>query len=341
MLFIKLSLAAFFALLVFSVTDSDSAEQRCNALGADCACSEPLNTNSAPKVSTSWYNPSDSTTKECKGETGVGAPITRNAEAPLFTADSQALAALPSGHTVTNVMRGADGHVGIFFINNGNQFSAPYPKRFAVRFYRYYSPNYEFAGEASCQNSKLTETIGPGHPHGDNGQGALGWYDFTGFTSPTVPDCCSKGPGNNFNFYKNYFRGKWTRHEIVVVNPAGGSPGNGLYFLHYVKDITNNGPEYVAVDSRIAGGAGVFGPSAWPSSQQSGFTPSSPIRGIAANNYRQGTCKGYSAWSHYMVASWSTDAGQRIGAASEIEGGAGAPPPPTSVPSAPSSLIVQ
>ena len=61
---------------------------------------------------------------------------------------------------------------------------------------------------------------------------------------------------------------------------------------------------------------------------------------ILSNNYRQtdvNSCKGFKALSHYLAASWDVDQGQRIGAATEIEGGGGGP----TVPAPPTNLRVQ
>jgi hypothetical protein len=46
--------------------------------------------------------------------------------------------------------------------------------------------------------------------------------------------------------------------------------------------------------------------------------------------------------SHYMMAGWTSDAGQRIGAAVEIEGGGGGgtPPPLDSPPAAPTNVKI-
>jgi len=51
------------------------------------------------------------------------------------------------------------------------------------------------------------------------------------------------------------------------------------------------------------------------------------MSGLLSNNHRAstGSCQGWIGLSHYMMAGWTTNAGQRIGAATEIEGGAGAP----------------
>ena len=50
--------------------EAGAAEQRCDALGANCVCSEPLNTPTLvqdPQIPGNW-NPADSITKECTYE---------------------------------------------------------------------------------------------------------------------------------------------------------------------------------------------------------------------------------------------------------------------------------
>jgi hypothetical protein len=65
------------------------------------------------------------------------------------------------------------------------------------------------------------------------------------------------------------------------------------------------------------------------------FPPRLAVGGVAAsdfwiiNGYRQGVCRGYREFSHAMMARWATNAGQRIGAAVEVEGGGPATRPAT------------
>ncbi len=71
--------AAFFTALAFFMFagSASAAEQRCNELGANCVCSEPLNNqdNLAAEPDRHW-NPSDSVGKECDGENGGGQAVT-------------------------------------------------------------------------------------------------------------------------------------------------------------------------------------------------------------------------------------------------------------------------
>ena len=130
-------------------------EQKCGELGGNCVCSEPLNTNILTPVGSSWYNPADSTVNQCTTEGLSGGAITRNSNDIFGSNDSVARSALPAGNTVNYVVRGPDGHIGTWFVGHGLM---PTSKpRLAARFYIYHSPDFEFAGDGLCQNSKLME----------------------------------------------------------------------------------------------------------------------------------------------------------------------------------------
>src|SRR5262249_23212619 len=67
---------------VFVHATAYAMEQRCSELGDNCVCSEPLN-GTLTRVGSSYYNPDDSTSKECTVDNFsdpmfVGAAITRN-----------------------------------------------------------------------------------------------------------------------------------------------------------------------------------------------------------------------------------------------------------------------
>jgi hypothetical protein len=77
----------------------------------------------------------------------------------------------------------------------------------------------------------------------------------------------------------------------------------------YGKNITDNGPELTIIDLQA-------------NSQTRSLTPPGLMSAILSNNHRysgSGSCRGWLGISHYMMAGWTTNAGQRIGAAAEIE----------------------
>src|SRR5437899_7892704 len=184
-----------------------SPEQRGNAFGAAGLCSEPLERTDYTVLGGGFhYNPNDSTTKQCSGESNDNGVIHRNGSAPMFGNDPLVLAAMPPGRTVQRYMRGADGHTGIFQFDH-NLASGDPRARVAVRWYVYMSPNYEFADKsnpAACQNSAKWFSVW--HSAGNSTQGdrptaanpvrlsepcrASAGHAWT----PSL-DCCNFGPG--------------------------------------------------------------------------------------------------------------------------------------------------
>jgi hypothetical protein len=289
-----------------------AAEQRCNDLGTSCVCSEPLNTTTFAGGPDFW-NPADSTTKQCSVEAGSpGGAIVRTSNTITSSADATALAALPPGHSVSRFVRANDSHTGTFFVGNGTQVSSTFV-RLAARWYIWHTPTFDFKLEGSCDNSKIAQL-----DHGalvDFTQ-SFHTYNYLNFT-PGV-DCCVTGPGPNASVPSSQMKGKWWRFEIVMANRSG--PNFDLKM--YGKNVTDNGPELTLID--LDARASV-----------SNLTPPGLMSTILSNNHRfsaAGTCRGWIGISHYMMAGWTTNAGQRIGLASEIEsGGGGSIPPPTNL----------
>lgn len=298
---------------LIGVTGANAEEERCTELGTNCICSEPLN-STITRQPNSWYNPDDSTTKQCNIE-GSGYPgyaVTRNSGDLWMSSESALLNALPSGHGVQKALRAPEGYTGMWFIGHSHGYYSTdvgpfFRKRVAMRFYRYYSSNYEMNNyypnlpqNPLCeQRGKLIENdIISVTSHG----GGFTAYNFYNFTPGK--DCC-------FDTQVNWprledLRGKWWRFEAVWTNIAG--PGWNLVL--YIKNVTANTPEQKVLDV-----------SQWPF-WSSAFTPpkTGPLL-LKASGYTQGTCAGFTAFSHFMLAGWDTDEGQRIGSAREVEGG--------------------
>ena len=111
MLSARITIACLVALVVGSMLSlySYAAERRCNELGENCVCSEPLN-GTLLRIGRSWYNPNDSAAKECTVENISapafrGAALTRNADDLRATNEPSILGAFPAGHTVNTVVR--------------------------------------------------------------------------------------------------------------------------------------------------------------------------------------------------------------------------------------------
>ena len=295
------------ALSLLWATSAKPEEQRCTALGANCVCSEPLNTTTFAGGPDFW-NPADSTTKQCSVEAAsIGGAIVRTSNTITSSADATALAALPPGHTVSRFVRADTDHTGTFFVGNGVPVSGSFV-RLAARWYIWHTPTFDFKLEGSCENSKIAQF--------DNGAlvdytGAFHTYNYLSF-SPAV-DCCVTGPGANSGVPTSQMKGKWWRFEVVMSNRSG--PNFDLHM--FGKNVTDNGPELTLID--LSANKAV-----------ANLTPPSLMSTILSNNHRyssSGSCRGWLGISHYMMAGWTTNAGQRIGAAAEIESPGSIVPP--------------
>lgn len=304
--------------------EADAAEARCDELGANCICSEPLNTNSMGR-SGAYYNPGDSTTKECRGELGTAQSFYYNGTMTAVGAGSESFDALPAGRTISYVWRAPDGNIGT--IGPWHFFSGSTPpfRNIAVRFYAYLSPtwswNNEFAdcgrgkfwywGSATNPNMMWQQSVGTGQ--------AWGIANFLATSSGA--DCCNTGPYAvpTPSFTGASFKGRWTRLEIVFEN----ANTNGIIFRLYKQTLGVDGQNVLVIDS----------------SRDSRFANITMVGGalaaVKATLYGERSCSGYGAFSHFMVAGWDGQyAGQLIGAASEIESVAAdstAPNPPTNI----------
>lgn len=114
-------LAAAFWLLIPS-QPADSAEQKCDELGTNCVCSEPLNTTQYGGSGAGWYNPADSTTKECTYE-DANLPVTigdaiRSEMGVTGSNNSVALSRLPASHTMQYFGKSADNFTGLVDIQH-------------------------------------------------------------------------------------------------------------------------------------------------------------------------------------------------------------------------------
>jgi hypothetical protein len=316
-----------------------AAEQRCGELGANCVCSEPFNTTSYTRTfdgSAYYWNPSDTTTKECTVESIPSSPIYTYGD--LFGSnDATAMSRLPSGHTNSYFAARPVGATGTWWVGGGPSLGSSFMKRASIRFYTYHAPDYAFRydnGDIGCHSKFLQ---GTGSWHWENYEGYIHQYEFTraGWGTAAAPnpfpmDCCSGAPGVTHIMSKNDWRGHWFRVEAVVINRAGGATPNGVRHILYMQDVTNGvtkvngGAEFVASDWFGAAGG-------WTGLQDITSNPAQSV--MVVNYYREfhGNCAGFRGISHMMIAGWDTDAGQRIGPAVEVEGGGGPLDAPTNL----------
>lgn len=303
-------------------------EIRCGELGANCICSEPMNTNSwVDAGSAQNWNPADTTSsdKQCGDHNGVAnAPLATNSGFQATAVSSgEDITALPSGHTLTYVLR-VDTVQGSAF---GHKCAGGTPTALrAIRFYKYFSAAYNSQSNtsSSCNANKLAE-FGPSFAQGplftfEGGKWSL--YDVDpAFGWNQTADCCvGPGPGNYQDGpVLSGLLGNWWRIEIVMHNAAVSGPGTT--FDMYIKNVTTNGPELHVLDtSQTMSGSG----NEWTTSLATALHPTADIDALLIQMFRHTNgatpCAGFASYSHYLYAAWDTDAGQRIGAATEIEG---------------------
>lgn len=307
-------------------------ESRCDALGSNCICSEPLNTNSYSTISTFWKNPADTTTKECAVEGVAGGAMEVSSGFGAAASSGAAITALPAAHTNTWVYQTPNGG------GTSNFFGSTVPDgsltaRRSIRFYFYYSSDYTITGDGTgatnCNSGKMAQfgrNVWEG-PLWVN-EGVWSFYDINASLgwNQTVDPCCSDGVGpGNYQTGPNDAdtKGRWWRVEIITHN--SNTTGPGTYFEMFIKDVTNNGPELHVIDTSQTRTS----PSAWTSTNATTLHPTGNLNFYAVNMFRGdlGTppndCVGQASYSHLLIAGWDTDADQRIGAATEIEGSGG------------------
>ena len=168
--------------------------------------------------------------------------------------------------------------------------------------------------------------------------GGLGSQAYDGFLTGRAP------PGTAP--FTNLVRGKWLRFEIIVRRPAPAEYLTaGFDYELWITDVTLGTapymevqlsagcPDCVNIDRDGNGGGSPYGnvadefyqPFVWTTSVRPTDT-SVTINSLAFQSYRDtnpvpsGECTGWWGWMYLAVAKWTTDAGQMIGAASEVEG---------------------
>ena len=325
-----------------------SPEQRCTELGANCICSEPFQMTAWSSPQSGYWIPNDfPATKSCTQLPGVtGAVVSTDpGVAPQVGTDATALAALPVGNTIARFAKMNDAsqpHGGTDAMHMMSGGITP-RKRIAVRWYLYYSPTFNFCAVNTppCNSGKWMAPR-PGfmemsYSTGSNRLVQYGWapgggLDWSGLT--TTNSDIAIAPGQDLAFpMATELVGRWWRIELILTN--NDSSGTSVIQIFW-KDMTTR-IEYVVTDTRIgctspplgAGCEGVGGTSAqrWPANPALA-PPGGGLDRIGPEFFRNGgPMSGYFGVLNYVMAAWSTDAGQRIGAAREIEGGSTSPNP--------------
>jgi len=144
-----------------------------------------------------------------------------------------------------------------------------------------------------------------------------GWTDWNiaGF------DCCLAGPGaRSVAMDKTTMNGKWWRFELVVRNAL--PIGSVTIVELWRKNVTDGGTNIKVLDTAGTFGKGTTSASNWTSAQATTLKPNRRVDLFKITGWRDGNpCTGFVGYSHLLAAAWSSDSGQMIGAAAELEGG--------------------
>ena len=302
-------------------TDAPAAEQRCTDLGGACICSEPLQDSSTRNIPNGHdFSDSPNATECLDYETSSQ----RVSTIPEF--------GMPGGNQVDRVLRIAEDSDSVNWIR-GAESTPSDTRRMCVRYYATYDTDFSGVGENgkgcpternkmvqfgfATHNVQLQESVnptgchGPGTPNPD--------YLRIYLTNTSSGNYYLKNAsGQNVTFDKCWANTGWCRVEVCV----GGEIAAGRIYTEARITTLSNGDVYEASQPRT------------PLINMGSFGDPSPT---GADLYHgQGSIGGLGDYyiSHFMEAVWSTDGGQWIGAASEIEGGGGPLPlsPPILLP---------
>lgn len=304
-------------------------EARCVALGANCIGSAALNTNSY-SFNGLHCRPSDSNTKELSMFADTAGYLVENSDAvdmgsnwtypnsgPLFTA-------LPNmSPSVTRFLQGTPEPSDVNFLGHSFNSGNPTARR-SLRWYHYFSTDWQWANvDGACLNRGKIFELGDATATmlftTSSLHLASGWNQF----NIIGKDCCSSGPGSGpFGLNKDVYGGKWIRFEIVVRNASGS--GHCIIEL-WRKNVTDGGPLEKVIDTADSTyGPGTISPGDdWNATDASTLAANARIDHFFIAPWGNGTCAGFVAFSHILAAAWSSDSGQMIGAADELEGGGG------------------
>lgn len=279
-------------ILVVAAAPAWAQEQRCQELGTACACSEPLDTSSFATVNDRWVNPSDSpSATQCEGELGNGASWY-----PEAFASPEPESGMPGGNTVNRVWRNTG--IGVSHLTGSTPRSNS--KRMCIRHYFNLSSDYSAAVGSACHANKLTQAGFGNSSHVISGQRfSTSTWSLTAHNFSKIGDSHRLAEQGSLSL--DDCRNTWCRAEICLSGDL--AQGDGIYAEGYVERVSD-GKRKTWVRTFLGDSDG-----------------SSAQRPWIANMYRGGSCNGDRAFSHAMQAEWTTDAGQFIGAAYEVEGG--------------------
>ena len=284
------------------------SEQRCNELGAGCICSEPLNNNTnISALPSRYWNPPDTTTKQCDGEQGNGAFMTLPQNYSLSAMlPAASVRPFPSGANPF-IYRGGMAGISHYTVNSIDNVSN---ETVCIRAYRRYSDGFRVSNLATERLKIITLTRNePGGAHADmqfgwDGKSAHIQVVDTGYSAPDE----SRG---DLDFQSKCSDVGWCRLEICADHQ-----GSSLQYRFYVTSLTTG-----ATNSYIFNGG--TGPTV------THYTGGN-LSGIMA--FSQGLSNGFQYMSYSMMARVPVNPNFKIGPAYELEGSIGNPPPPPPAP---------
>ncbi len=305
-------------------------EARCTELGTNCIGSEPLNTATyTDPVDNHNWNPSDTNSpdKELNLEGGTGDVINTSGTVSTLTGvtTGEMFTAMPATKSASIVYL-AKGPVGGSAGFIGHSFSGASPTaRRAYRWYEYYSTDFQLENGACTNHSKIVQ-FGrqPSLSAIISGNGSYLIYGWIGWMTDPL-DCCVRGPGANTAAYEGTYtqaniRGKWFRFELIITNVL--TTGSTSVIQLYMRNITDGTDEVLLIDTSTPTTQAVG--TDWTSTFATTLKPvATALDQMWIDSFVNGTCAGFHGFTHLLAAAWSTDAGQRIGAATEIEGSGG------------------
>lgn len=290
-------------------------EKRCTDLGANCVCSEPLDTTEDfAELPGSTVDFADSpSTHECNFVSG-GAFGSERTSADFSMQLAASVAPMPAGSTVTRVMQLVGGGNNYLY---GRAFATASDQRICLRYYMRVSNDFSGAGTpgGGCQserNKVMQFAFGQSRliqmeERSDFGSGCYGPGTYKNFWLPSHADPTGTPGQFTIDWDDCNSATGWCRFELCAEGDLDA--GTGINIEGRITAIA------VAKDEiRNTRTSGTWSPGV----PFGGFA-----EGVSADIFHgQGSGPVGSKWiSHFMQAAWPTAAGQWIGPACEVEGG--------------------
>jgi hypothetical protein len=297
------------------------AEQRCTALGANCDCSDPLNTTSyTQKLIGGDFYVADFADSEGTGSKDCGKNNYGDGNRYFFEGNHSpqtyfkfpAPTGMPSGNSVSNVLHwtyvppgdGPSDHgFGRLEVINSST------RRICMRHYEQFSDDYNSHSSKIMMIQASGAEIVQITDGGRNGRIIGIVYGNGGDHDKNFPDVELPQANEPRIFDCTTGSGTWCGiEECIAGNIQAGT--NLTVDLHFWT--TNGAKNYLKT-----------GISATNSSGNGPITNLEPMMMYRGSSLLGGPALGTRKFSHVMQAHWDTNAGQFIGPAAEVEGGSG------------------